>query len=233
MASCFYLRPESPHTLRGFEMVRIYVALEYDFMLDLGDELTVIIKATRSDLFTFWISTWEFRCQLELLHWKKVIQSSLFAFLVFWRFWHMTCFIIAPPCHKTHIHSHTQADHRGVICHQSATSSLWASAWATTLSILHGNLPASIFPFRHFIALFAYFLSYFNFGFPRVARRFAKYLRFLWPDPPAEISLAFAFKSTHPHTLPHSLPLALSHSDTRTHPLSAACHYRKRRPGCP
>lgn len=149
---------------------------------------------------------------------KKGHSIFVVRFFVIWPFWHMTCFIIAPPCHKTHTHTNTQADHRGVICHQSATASLWASAWVTTLSILHGNLPASIFTFRHFIALFAYFLSYFNFGSSRRSC-FAKYLRFLWPDPPSSNSTCFCFQkysSAHAPTLTSTRTLPLTSTPTQT-----------------
>lgn len=189
------------------------------------------------------MSTWELRFQFGLLHCKK--GHSIFVVRFFCRLTILThdlFYYRSSLPQNTHIHTHThaQADHRGVICHQSATSSLWASAWATTLSIQHGNLPASIFPFRHFIALFAYFLSYFNFGFSRRAC-FAKYLRFLWPDPPQQQFLLLLLSKvlihtrshTHFHSHSHCPTHFHSHSDTRTHPLSAACHYRKRRPGCP
>lgn len=166
------------------------------------------------------MSTWELRFQFGLLHCKK--GHSIFVVRFFCRLTILThdLFYYRSSLPQN-THTHAQADHRGVICHQSATSSLRASAWATTLSIQHGNLPASIFPFRHFIALFAYFLSYFNFGFSRRAC-FAKYLRFLWPDPSQQQFLLFLLSKvlihtrSHTHFHSHSLPLPLRHSNSPT-----------------
>lgn len=164
------------------------------------------------------MSTWELRFQLQKRSFN--LRCSLFFSFDHFDTWLVLLSLLPATKHThTHTHTHAQADHRGVICHQSATSSLWASAWATALSIQHGNLPASIFPFRHFIALFAYFLSYFNFGFSRRAC-FAKYLRFLWPDPPQQqfllllLSKVLIHTRSHTHFHSHSLPLRHSNSPT-------------------
>lgn len=133
----------------------------------------------------------------------------------------MTCFIIAPPCHKTHTYTHT-------LTPRQTTEALFvikAPHHRCGPQLGQPHCPSSMGICLRAYSLFAILLHYLLIFYPisisafRVARVLQNIYAFYGQIPPAAIPLAFAFKSTHPHTLPHSLPLALTLSHSLPLPL--------------
>lgn len=163
------------------------------------------------------MSTWELRFQLQ----KRSFNLRCSLFLSFDHFDTWLVLLSLLPATK-HIHTHTHSrPGRPQRRYLSSKRHIIVVGLSLGNHIVHPTweFACEHIPFSPFYCIICLFFILFQFRL-FASRVFCKiFTLFMARSPPAAIPLAFAFKSTHPHTLPHSLPLALTLSHSLPLPL--------------